>query len=94
MKQMSRYQILHELSMIAGWTYEGPVHDTGKDTPQGSCYRHYDGEVSVITPEGEIYIRDRLRAHVWHAARWVNRKTDDELKKELIELRKEQKAGK
>lgn len=90
-KEMSRYQILHELSIIAGWTYEGPPQDEGGDTPQGNCYRHPDGEVSLITPEGEVYIRDRLRHGVWHEARWVNRKTTDELKKELAAEQKEMK---
>ncbi len=93
-KQMSRHQVLHELSMIAGWKYEGPVQHEDEDAPQGSGYRHPDGEVSLITSDGEVYIRDRLRPRVWHEARWVNRKTTDELKKELTALQKELNAGK
>ncbi len=93
-KGMSRYEVLHELSMIAGWTYEGPIQDAGDGAPRGSGYRHPDGEVSLITPEGEVYIRDRLRPNVWHEARWVNRKATDELKKELSGLQKELKTGK
>lgn len=93
-KQMNRYQVLHELSMIAGWKYEGQVQDGGEDAPRGAGYRHPDGEVSLITSGGDVYIRDRLRPHVWHEARWVNRKTTDELKKELTALRKELTAGK
>lgn len=93
-KEMSRYQVMHELSVMAGWKYEGPIEHDNEKMPQGSGYRHPNGERSLLTANGEVYIEDRNRQNVWHELRWVGRKTLADLRKELTILEKEQKAGK
>jgi len=35
-KEMSRYQVMHELSVMAGWKYEGSIEHDNEKTPQGS----------------------------------------------------------
>lgn len=87
--EMSRYQVLHELCVKAGWSYEGPIQYDDQDMPRGSGYRHPAGDRSLITFDGEVYLRDRTRVNVWHKLGWVNRKTLTELRKELAALENE-----
>ncbi len=63
-KEMSIYQVLHELCTISGWRYEGPIRYDDGHKPKGSSYRYPSGECTLITFDGEVYLRGRVREDV------------------------------